>query len=161
MPMEMLSPTNGDWFIRQQERTMGKLPAPRARIKDLIIEELPDEMLVYDLNNNRAHCLNQTTAVVWKHCDGTKTVAEITQLLENETNSPVDERLVQVALDLLSEHRLLDRPFLLPAVISGMNRRTLVRTLALGALVAVPVITSIVAPTPAHAQSGPPQQQPA
>jgi coenzyme PQQ synthesis protein D (PqqD) len=140
---------------------MRKLPVPHARTNDLIIEELPDEMLVYDLNNNRAHCLNQTTAFVWKHCDGTKTLSEITHLLEDETNSPVDERLVRLALDLLSEHRLLDTPLLLPPVTSGIDRRKLVRTLALGALVAVPVITSIVAPTAAHAQSAPPQQPPA
>ncbi|MDQ2976351.1 MAG: hypothetical protein M3R69_13215 [Acidobacteriota bacterium] len=41
---------------------MGKLPVPQARKKDLIIEELPNERLVYDWKNNRAHCLNQTTA---------------------------------------------------------------------------------------------------
>ncbi len=33
---------------------------PSARRKDLIIEELPDEVLVYDLNTDRAHCLNKT-----------------------------------------------------------------------------------------------------
>ena len=33
-------------------------PLPVARQKDLIVRELSDEVLVYDLNTDKAHCLN-------------------------------------------------------------------------------------------------------
>jgi hypothetical protein len=69
-------------------------------------------------------------------------------------NVPVDERLVLVALDQLGKHRLFDEPFKVPPAVWGTNRRQMMRRLGLAALVAVPVITSIVAPTAAHAQSG-------
>jgi hypothetical protein len=134
------------------EEMMEKLLIPLARAKDLVVEELADEVLVYDLNNNKAHCLNQTTAAVWKHCDGKRTVAEIADLLKKEMNAPVDEVLVELALDQLSRRRLLDEPFKMPAM-PGMSRRQLIRTLGWAAVVAVPVITTIVAPTAAHAQS--------
>jgi hypothetical protein len=49
-------------------------------------------------------------------------------------------------------HLLIDGP---PAPqFSGMNRREVVRALALSAVVAVPVVASIVAPVPAQAASG-------
>jgi hypothetical protein len=33
---------------------------PKARKKDLIVERLEDETLVYDLKTDRAHCLNHS-----------------------------------------------------------------------------------------------------
>ena len=42
---------------------------PRARTDRLVIQDLPDETLVFDQLTNKAHCLNRTTALVWKHCD--------------------------------------------------------------------------------------------
>ena len=39
---------------------------PRAHTDGLVIKELPNETLVYDLKTDEAHCLNQTAALVWK-----------------------------------------------------------------------------------------------
>jgi hypothetical protein len=50
---------------------------PTARSAHLTIQELPEETLVYDHRNNKAHCLNRTTALVWKLCDGRTSLAEI------------------------------------------------------------------------------------
>jgi hypothetical protein len=43
---------------------------PHARSEGLVIRELPEETLVYDLKRHRAHCLNPTAARVWSYCDG-------------------------------------------------------------------------------------------
>ena len=43
---------------------------PHARTDNLVIRELDDETLVYDMERDEAHCLNQTAALVWKQCDG-------------------------------------------------------------------------------------------
>ena len=43
---------------------------PLARREGLVIRELADEVLVYDLDRDRAHCLNQTAAFIWQCCDG-------------------------------------------------------------------------------------------
>ena len=61
------------------ETTNGLMP--RARQDELVVEELPDETLVYDLKRHEAHCLNRTSALAWRRCDGRTTVAEVAVLL--------------------------------------------------------------------------------
>ena len=124
---------------------------PLARKEGLIVEELPDEVLVYDLDRDRAHCLNDTAAFVWRRCDGRTTAKEIAASLGKKVSVPVDEKLVWLALDQLDQNNLLARRAVPPPALLGMNRREMVRALGIAAAVAVPVITSIVAPQPAQA----------
>ena len=121
-----------------------KQNSPIARKSSLIVKELPTETLVYDLNTDQAHCLNETAARIWKHCDGQRDVAELRRLLETETNTPVPEEMVWLALDQLGKFKLLEEA---PArsFFSGMNRREVVKRIGISAL-ALPVIISIVAP---------------
>jgi hypothetical protein len=126
-------------------------PRPLARKQDLLVEELPGEVLVYDIERDRAHCLNETAAFVWKRCDGQNTPRDIARLLGSKVNSTVDEQVVWLALDQLADNDLLQRRLLVPPSIAGLNRRQLVRTIGLAAVVAVPLITSIIAPTAAQA----------
>jgi len=119
---------------------------PKARKEKLIVKELADETLVYDLENDRAHCLNQTAASVWKHCDGKATVSELAALLEAETNAAVPDEVVWLALDQLEKFALLEETSEKPFEFAGMNRRELVRRIGLGAL-ALPLIVSISAST--------------
>lgn len=128
---------------------------PRARKDDLVVKEMPDEVLVYDLTRDKAHCLNRTAALVWNFCDGRTSVAKIATRLGEELDSSVDERVVWLALNQLSKNHLLEENIVPPALMTGMNRRELIRALGVAAVVAVPVVTSIVAPTPAQAQSTP------
>jgi hypothetical protein len=134
--------------------TKKKSPNPRARKDGLIVQNLPDETLVYDLERDRAHCLNETAAFVWRHCDGQLSAKEIARALTNRIKHPVDEKLVWLALEQLkSNHLLADAPAPPPAFAS-LNRRDLVRALGLSAAIAIPVVASIVAPMPAQAATG-------
>jgi hypothetical protein len=126
---------------------------PKARRDNLVVQELPDEVLIYDLERDKAHCLNQTAALVWKNCDGHADAATIAGRLGDELKAAVDERLVWLALDQLGRDHLLVEGVALPALMTGMTRRQMVQALGLAALVAVPVITSVVAPTSAQAAS--------
>jgi hypothetical protein len=126
--------------------------SPRARKDQLIIKELPDETLVYDLANDKAHCLNDTAAMVWKNCDGEKSVGEINALLAEEAGAPVDEGVVWLALDQLEKFKLLAEVPTAPAVFAGMSRRQLMRNLGVAAI-ALPVVVSIISPTPTQAAS--------
>ena len=126
---------------------------PKARRNKLVIQELPDEVLVYDQERDKAHCLNQTAALVWKQCDGHTDVPTIAARLKDEMKSPVDERMVWFALDQLGRDSLLESPVMAPAFMAGMTRRQMVRAMGLAAAVAVPLITSIVVPTTAQAIS--------
>ena len=126
---------------------------PRARRNKLVIQDLPDEVLVYDQERDKAHCLNQTAAQVWKQCDGHTDVATIAARMAEDLHAPVDERMVWFALDQLGRDNLLEAPVVAPAFMAGMTRRQMVRAMGFAAAIAVPVITSIVAPSTAHAVS--------
>ncbi len=121
---------------------------PRARQDELVVEELPDETLVYDLKRHKAHCLNRTSALVWQHCDGRTTVAEVAALLERQLRIPADEAVVWMALDRLGTAHLLSEPVTLPAEKARYSRREVLRTLrrAAGISLLLPVVETIVAP---------------
>ena len=124
---------------------------PRARRVGLIVEDLHGEVLVYDSERDKAHCLNQTAALVWKYCDGQTTISSMTNQLERDLEtSNVDERVVWYALEQLSKDHLLEEDCVPPALLSGLTRRQMVRALGIGAVIAVPLVATIVVPT-AHA----------
>ncbi len=103
-------------------------PTPRARKEGLLVEELPDETLVYDLKRDKAHCLNPTAALVWQHCDGQTTVAELAALLEKGLEIPANDVLVWMALERLRRAHLLTEPVRLPAPQARYSRRQAMRT---------------------------------
>jgi hypothetical protein len=123
---------------------------PTARKDSLIVKELPDETLVYDTQRDKAHCLNSTAALVWKNCDGKRTVGQLRELMEKNAGAPVPEEMVWLALDQLETFKLLDDAPAKPLQLSGMSRRNLVKRIGFAAL-ALPAIISISAP-PASAQ---------
>jgi hypothetical protein len=126
---------------------------PCARKESLIIAEIPDEVLVYDLKNNEAHCLNRPAAVVWANCDGKKTIAQVSQVLERELKSPGNQATVWMAIDLLKKRGLLQGAINKAAQRPGLSRRKAIGAIAMAGL-ALPIISSIVAPTRAQAASG-------
>jgi hypothetical protein len=124
---------------------------PKARTENLIIKELPDETLVYDLLTDKAHCLNETAARVWRNCDGKRTTSELCEALESESNQSVSVDLICLALDQLEKFDLIEDTAWRPAVLEGMKRRDLIRRIGV-ATVALPIIVSISA-SPANAQA--------
>jgi hypothetical protein len=127
---------------------------PLARHTSLIVKEVDHETLVYDLETDKAHCLNSTAARVWKSCDGKKTVTEIAAQLTPAGETPVDENVIWLALDQLEKFKLLDEAPVKPALLAGLTRRQMVARLGIAA-VALPAIVSIVSPH-ASAQGSPP-----
>jgi hypothetical protein len=127
---------------------------PKARTEKLIIKELPDETLVYDLEQDKAHCLNHTAGLVWKHCDGKASVDEIAKSVGAKTHTVVDDRIVWLALDQLEEFRLLEKAAHAPSHLKGMSRRQMIAAVGVAAT-AIPLITSIVVPHAAQAQTCP------
>lgn len=124
----------------------------RLQSAKLIVEELLDELMVYDPARNKAFCLNQTAAYVWKHADGKTTVNGIAAMMAQELGKPVNEQVVWYALDLLAKDGLLAPVGVQPPVPAGVTRRALLQTLGMGAAAAVPLVTVLtIAPSKAHA----------
>ena len=126
-----------------------------ARKTDLIVKELTDEVLVYDLNDNKAHCLNLTAAFVWKNCDGQTSASEIADLMEKEWQKPVGEETVWLALKQLSRAKLLEKPLTGSNESMRASRRAVLRKLGAAAAL-TPMVISLVAPTASAGASIPP-----
>ena len=127
-----------------------------ARNENLLIQEVGDELVVYDKVRDRAHCLNRTAALVWSYCDGQTTMKGMTKLLQKELNLPAaDEGIVSLALNQLDEAHLMgvntDKHGREPSI----SRRELIKRVGLIGSMAVllPVVTSLAVPVAAESFS--------
>ena len=128
---------------------------PNARKEELVVQAVGDETIVYDERRSHVHRLNRTAALVWSRCDGRHTVADLQAVLQGETDSLVTEDIVWLALDRLEKEQLLAEPLVRPAEAARITRRDVLRKAALagGLTLMIPVVQSMVAPTPAMAMS--------
>jgi hypothetical protein len=131
---------------------------PRRRKQGLAVQNLADEVLVYDLERHRAHCLNRTAALVWRHCNGKTNVSDMARILKEKFDVPADLELVRYALDRLGRAHLLEGR-VAPAKYSRRDFMHRLKKIGLAASVMLPVVSTIVSPTPAHAMSCVPSMQ--
>jgi hypothetical protein len=78
-------------------------------------------------------------------------VREIARAVENKTGAKVGEQFVWLAIEALSRDHLLEEGIDWPAAVPRMSRREAVRRIGIGAAIAIPLVTSIITPTPAQA----------
>jgi hypothetical protein len=129
---------------------------PKARTDGVLTEPVEDELIVYDRERHLAHRLNATAALVWRNCDGQRTIAELARLVSQQCGQEIDEDVTRLALLRLNEADLLAGS---AEIANTLSRRAAVRRLArMSGIVLLPVVTTIVAPTPADTQSAPPQR---
>jgi coenzyme PQQ synthesis protein D (PqqD) len=128
---------------------------PESRKEQLLTQRVGDELVIYDERTHEAHRLNRTAAQVWEGADGARSVTDLARDLRTalvadgvEPIAPEDsEALVRLALDDLNQAGLLVKG--LPKISEPMSRRQMLVVAA----ALVPVVASILAPTPAMAQS--------
>jgi hypothetical protein len=127
---------------------------PRARTEGVIVEEMDEETLVYDVRGHRAHCLNAGAALVWRASDGRTSVSDMARLLGG-VGLPEDEEVVWMALSRLDRAGLLDEPASLPSQRRRYSRKEMLRTVGsmAGLALVLPAVTSITAPLAAQAAS--------
>jgi hypothetical protein len=127
---------------------------PHARDGGLLCRNLPDGMMVfYDEERHRAHSLNRAASLVWRHCDGKTSAAEVARLLQEELNLPADEAVVRLALEQLEKAHLLRHRLSPPQEASPISRRSVIRRLGIaGALATLlpMVITTAARPSNSH-----------
>lgn len=126
---------------------------PKGRENELVVQNLKGEVLLYDLTNNKAYCLNETSAAIWNLCDGNSSVSDITKQLSKKLKQPVTDDLVYLALDQFKQDNLLSDNEKVEIKFDGLSRREVIRKVGFASMVALPVIASLIAPTAAMAQS--------
>ncbi len=134
------------WANSSRRLIMSEAALPLARTQRLLVEELDDEVVVYDLDSDSAHLLNATLVAVWRRCDGRTTVGEAVAALGGEA----DEHVVWEAVAQLESSSLLQEAASPP--VWRMSRRQVLRRVGIAA-VAAPVIVTVFAAEPAAAAS--------
>lgn len=119
---------------------------PLSRQNEILVQETKEEVLIYDLKLNKVFCLNETSSIVYRACDGKTSFAEL------KSKYKFTDELIFLALDGLKKGNLLETDYKSP--FEGMSRREVIKKVGLATMIALPVISSLSAPTPAMAQSG-------
>lgn len=127
---------------------------PKNRSENIVVQEFASEILIYDLKTDKAYCLNETSVFVWRLCDGTKTVAEISQSLTKKLKQPMTEDVIWLALDGFKKDNLLEDSKEFEINFNGLNRRQVIKKVGFASMFALPIVSSIVAPNAAMAASG-------
>jgi len=137
--------------VNQKEHVRSGLPL--ARDKEIVIQDTNNELLIYDLKTNKALHLNETAAMVWSLCDGRRSAAQICEEMGLKLNTTVSEDLARLALDYLDEHKLLSTENKRNCLPVETSRREMLKNVAATSLIALPLISSVVAPKAINAQS--------
>ena len=124
---------------------------PKARTSEIIEQETNNELLIYDLRNNKAYSLNETSKTVYKACSN-QTFSELKRLHK------FTDDLIYLALDELSANNLLEEEYK-SNNFAGLSRREVIRKVGLATMVALPVIAAIAAPSAAAGASLTPCQR--
>lgn len=128
-------------------------PYPQSRTDGILTQTLANELLVYDLHREKVLSLNESTSLVFRECDGTKSIAQISRVLTAEVGATISEDVVWMAVRQLKTEHLLELNDAIETPFDGMTRREMVRRVGLAAAIALPAIFEVAAPSAAHAQS--------
>ena len=124
------------------------------------VEQLGNELCIYNWQRKEVHALNPTAARVWQQCDGQTSLAQIAAMLQADLQVPDAEakELAWLTLAQLEKAHLLHESVVKPADHKILPRRAFLKLGIAAAL--LPMVHSIVAPTPVAAQSPLPTAQP-
>jgi hypothetical protein len=128
------------------EDRLWERPKPIIRQEDLVVQDLNNEVLIYDLKRDKAFCLNETAAIVWRACDGSNTVGAIGRQLGSEDAA-------WLALNDLRNLKLIEHTITTPSKFKGMSRREVLTKISIGSILALPMIAALYAPAAAQAGS--------
>jgi peptide-methionine (S)-S-oxide reductase len=131
------------------------LAAPKARRDRLFVQNVGDEIVVYDQETRKAHRLNPTAALVWRSCDGQTYVTDIARSLRSKLGAAADENLVRIALGRLEAVRLLETGIGVSLDEVAEGRRAFLRKGAAAGAVSLllPVVATLPRPSLAAALS--------
>jgi Coenzyme PQQ synthesis protein D (PqqD) len=126
---------------------------PLARQNEIVVQNSNNEVLIYDLKTNKVWCLNETSAAIWQLCNGKNDVDSIANHLKLQTNQQIPLELVEIALEKLSDENLIEnyQSQIIPT--NKKSRREIIRKIGLATAIALPIVSSLIAPSSVAAAS--------
>lgn len=122
----------------------------RVRGERIVVKDAGGEVVLYDLDTHRVHLLNPLASAVWRLAPEDVTITELCDGLSQQGWGLSSAEPVEAVLAQLDGAGLLHAS--VPQDLRRISRRTVLKA-AGAAAVALPAITTILAPTPAAAGS--------
>jgi Coenzyme PQQ synthesis protein D (PqqD) len=138
---------------RPKDKVNAKAQRPLVRTKQTICEEVSGELVVYDSLQKKAHHLNSTLTWIWHRCDGDTPMEALAAAFEQEFNVTNGIHVLSTGLEQLNANGLLENQIDIDEVMAAEKNAVSRRAVVVGGSVLMPLIVSILAPTPAAAQS--------
>ena len=138
---------------------MHPIRKPRQLNRGLSTHHIDGETLIYDERRHKAFCLDRVASAIWSRCDGRHSIAEMAADASLELAAPVSEDAVLIALAQFEDDRLLEAEPVaageIPLATLGMvSRRNMIARFGASAVVLLPVVAAVMAPTAAQAYTG-------
>jgi Coenzyme PQQ synthesis protein D (PqqD) len=114
----------------------------KARTSNIAVQEAAGETLIYDNEAQQAYCLNETASYIWKNCDGSKSVSDISKLVSKKFDVAYNEDFVWLAIDQLKKDSLLDNSVEVTSRFDGLSRREIIKKVGL-AVAVFPIVASM------------------
>jgi len=132
---------------------MPQVLSPRRLHKQISIQQIGAETLVYDESRHKAFCLNESSSVIWNLANGERSIAQIVAEASDELRASLNEEFVCFALAQLRRDGLME-PSSVPQASPAITRRAVLQRLSAGTAMLLPAVAAILAPTAAQAYSG-------
>lgn len=129
-----------------QERQSNKdllYKAPKFRTNEIVMQEVDEETLVYDLVSNKAHKLSETLTIIWKHCDRETSVIDLSNILSDKLKMKINEDFIILAISELEKAELFSKSLNFDH--EKISRRKILCKYELPTIL-MPLVVSIVAP---------------
>lgn len=126
---------------------------PISLKSNILMQQLNKELLLYDLSRDKVFCLNETSLMIWNLCDGKNTVEEIRCQVSIQLKTQITEEFIWLALDKLKKEKLLQNHQEIEINFRCLSRREAIRKAGLSTMITLPVISAVIAPNAAAAQS--------
>lgn len=124
---------------------MNKLP--KSRMENIVVQSIDNELLIFDIISNKAFCLNETSTVIWHACDGKTSITEISKIVSQKLKTTSNEDLVWLALEKLENEDLIEKSNYFSNHFAEIPRREVIKKIGLATMAALPVISSVIAPS--------------
>jgi len=123
---------------------------PKSKRAGLLVQNTDGEAVVYHQPSHRVHRLSRSAVLVWERCDGNTTVRQASDELSRLLGRPVQDEVVEFAVENLARAGLVETPAPMPP-----SRRSMLKSLGwTGAAAAMlPLVTTVLSPQPASAAS--------
>jgi hypothetical protein len=124
-----------------------------VRADQLVCEDISGECVIYNGRQKKAHHLNSTLTWIWHKCDGNTSIKALPAEFEQQFEITNGLDVLMTGLEQLEARDLLEPSAEMDGFLADQRSTLSRRDVVVGGSFLMPLVVSILAPTPAAAKS--------